>query len=181
MKTRFGKLSIVGPSISKRIKGRSIRFVAVSCDCGILKEVRLGNLISGRTNSCGCLGSQKSGGRLRTHGQSSTLLYSKWCSMHNVAKATKCRIGKDTQSEESQSVLNGHLLRRLRKIWEKCHPLLTRWIESTMTLDIQKRIADGLQMRSNPTTKRQTCLLNMMEKRRPLLNGQEKNRFVVEP
>ena len=89
MKTRFGKLSIVGPSISKRIKGRSIRFVSVSCDCGILKEVRLGNLISGSTNSCGCLGSEKSGGRLRTHGQSSTLLYSKWCSMHERCKGYK--------------------------------------------------------------------------------------------
>lgn len=91
MKTRFGKLSIFGNPFSKRIKGKSILFTLVVCDCGIAKEVRIGNLMSGSTNSCGCLGSKKSGERLRTHGQSATLLYSRWCSMHERCKGYKKR------------------------------------------------------------------------------------------
>jgi hypothetical protein len=91
MKTRFGKLSIFGSPFSKRIKGKSVMFTMVVCDCGIAKEVRIGNLTSGSTNSCGCLGSKKKRERLRTHGQSATLLYSRWCSMHERCKGYKAQ------------------------------------------------------------------------------------------
>jgi hypothetical protein len=91
MRTRFGKLSIFGCQFSKKIKGKSVLFTMVVCDCGIAKEVRIGNLISGSTNSCGCMGSKKSGERLRTHGQSATLLYSRWCAMHERCKGYKDR------------------------------------------------------------------------------------------
>ena len=61
----------------------------VICDCGTSKEVRIGNLISGSTNSCGCSGRKKSSERLKTHGQSGTELYSRWCAMHDRCKGYK--------------------------------------------------------------------------------------------
>jgi len=91
MKTRFGKLSIFGPQFSKRINGKSVMFTMVVCDCGVAKEVRIGNLTSGSTNSCGCLGSKKSSERLMTHGQSGTDLHSRWSAMHERCKGYKER------------------------------------------------------------------------------------------
>lgn len=43
--------------------------VVVRCDCGTEKQVRLCNLRSGRTTSCGCLQRELAAARATTHGE----------------------------------------------------------------------------------------------------------------
>ena len=49
---RFGRLEVIGIT-DKHYKGG--KFIVCKCDCGNIKEIRSGNLISGNTRSCGCL------------------------------------------------------------------------------------------------------------------------------
>lgn len=57
------------------------------CDCGRIKRVRKGNLVSGTVKSCGCYNSEKSRDRMKnnrigmTHGMSKTRLYRIWMAM----------------------------------------------------------------------------------------------------
>ena len=75
---RYGRLLVIGHShtCSKGIARMSVR-----CDCGSDRTVRLGDLKSGRTTSCGCLKLEKHRSRLTTHGNSKSALYAVWCSM----------------------------------------------------------------------------------------------------
>ena len=45
---KYGKMTVL--SYSERGK----KFVKCKCDCGVEKEVELGNLTQGGTKSCGC-------------------------------------------------------------------------------------------------------------------------------
>lgn len=65
--------------VRKTKSGTRASFVLVKCSCNdeTTKEVRLGNLRSGRTKSCGCLGRE----RTTTHGQHASRLYGIWTSM----------------------------------------------------------------------------------------------------
>jgi hypothetical protein len=57
---RFARWSVLDPSD---------RFnVLVHCDCGTEKRVTASNLVTGSSRSCGCLRSETSAKRLRTHG-----------------------------------------------------------------------------------------------------------------
>jgi len=53
-----------------------------TCDCGQQTECRLGNLRKGHTTSCGCLASEVTSARVKTHGECGrTTEYSSW---HNM-------------------------------------------------------------------------------------------------
>ena len=60
------------------------------CDCGNTTIVLGGNLQSGNTKSCGCLGSEltASGQRTKKHGKTGTRLYRIWHAMRNRCHAT---------------------------------------------------------------------------------------------
>lgn len=72
---RFGRL-VVCEYAGKR---RSLESLwNCRCDCGSDTTVGVGGLRSGHTVSCGCLRSEKSGARRRTHGKSDHPLYWTW-------------------------------------------------------------------------------------------------------
>lgn len=75
---RFG--SLVVSSFSRKCEHSIARF-NVTCDCGNEKEIRLADLKSGRTLSCGCRRNKNNSDRLTTHGGTGTKLYDVWCSM----------------------------------------------------------------------------------------------------
>lgn len=56
--TRFGRLTVIGEARSRFRSGRNRRFVSCQCSCGSEVEVWYKSLISGQTNSCGCLSSE---------------------------------------------------------------------------------------------------------------------------
>jgi hypothetical protein len=80
---RFGRL--VAKSKCDHIGGNRIRYLC-ECDCGKTKEVDVKSLKNGMTRSCGCLRSETTSARVRTHGQSGinskTPTYQSWCDMH---------------------------------------------------------------------------------------------------
>lgn len=52
------------------------------CDCGKQKEVLLGNLLRGKSRSCGCLRGEESAKRLTTHGRAGSAgAYKSWSHM----------------------------------------------------------------------------------------------------
>lgn len=75
---RFGRLLVV--SRADRIK-RLARWNCI-CDCGNQIIVYEGHLKSGATKSCGCLNSEKTSQRFKTHGKTNTRLFSIWQNMH---------------------------------------------------------------------------------------------------
>ena len=89
---KFGHLKVVGFGGYKRyganLRNRSIMWTC-ECECGSVRDYRVGNLRSGRSTQCvACRRKRASGGR-RTHGQSKTPTYATW----NQAKVagTLCR------------------------------------------------------------------------------------------
>lgn len=88
MKTKIGdefhRLTIIEffrekPTGSKKI----IKFAICSCRCGITKTVRVSDLQSGKTKSCGCLKNELTSKRFTTHGHSikNKRLYNIWRGM----------------------------------------------------------------------------------------------------
>lgn len=53
---RFGKLTVIAQDKTCAKKGDGTYWIC-SCDCGQIKSVRKGNLVSGNVKSCGCLSS----------------------------------------------------------------------------------------------------------------------------
>jgi hypothetical protein len=79
---RFGRLTAIGATRRERdISGRSLLVWECRCDCGQTTETRSCNLLSGDTESCGCLERDTLIKRNKTHGQSKTLTYRKWGAM----------------------------------------------------------------------------------------------------
>lgn len=77
---RFGRLTVVAVS-SEREKGGNAMWIC-RCDCGNITHPISGNsLKKGDTKSCGCLQSEKSAERRKTHGMRNTRLYHIWVSM----------------------------------------------------------------------------------------------------
>lgn len=71
----FGLLTV----IEKVNNSRPIRwYCKCSCDSGIIKPYRAGDLKSGDIVSCGCIGRKLSSERLKTHGLSRTKQYNWW-------------------------------------------------------------------------------------------------------
>jgi hypothetical protein len=82
---RFGRLLVVAFAGVSRNR-QSIWLVR--CNCGIQREVIAGSLISGQTQSCGCLEDENRhqnlraiAERRRTHGMTDTRTYRSWTSM----------------------------------------------------------------------------------------------------
>lgn len=70
---RFGRLAVI--EILGVMNGA--RRCICLCDCGNRKEVRLGNVMTGRTRSCGCLEREA---RIK-HGKAESPEYRIWCAM----------------------------------------------------------------------------------------------------
>lgn len=71
------------------VSGQRVAWVLVQCSCSdqTVKEVRLTNLRSGRTTSCGCLLRE----RHTTHGEHKTRLYGIWAQMKHRTTSMKVR------------------------------------------------------------------------------------------
>jgi hypothetical protein len=81
---KFGRMSIVSDEGLKGDKsGKRRRMLLCACDCGREKEVRMEDVVNGRTTSCGC--------SRGSHGKSNTREYGIWagmigrCSNKNIA------------------------------------------------------------------------------------------------
>jgi hypothetical protein len=74
---RFGRLTVIGQA---NVLSRSVIW-KVLCDCGTKKLVSQGNLLNGRTNSCGCLNIEKIIERNTKHGKFDTPEYQVWRDM----------------------------------------------------------------------------------------------------
>lgn len=61
--------------------GNKKRMVEVLCECGVVKNVRLEEVLSGGTKSCGCYNLEKAGKSLITHNLSGTRLHRIWKDM----------------------------------------------------------------------------------------------------
>lgn len=70
---RFGRL--LAESYAGKSKWKCL------CDCGAVIEVCRSNLITGTTESCGCLHREQLGNRVRSHGMTKTPTYVAWCNM----------------------------------------------------------------------------------------------------
>lgn len=84
---RFGRLEVT-EALGKR-KRESLW--GVRCDCGTVKQITRGNLLSGRVNSCGCLNREKLRERSITHGMAGTRIYRVYHSMWS-----RCYLTTDT-------------------------------------------------------------------------------------
>lgn len=82
---RFGRLIVVELALRERSDGRRRTRVLVRCDCGNSKEVWGYNLLSGNTQSCGCLHKEGVSRRMTTHGGSrdDRRLFRLWKSMRD--------------------------------------------------------------------------------------------------
>jgi hypothetical protein len=79
---RFGRLAIIEelPKIHYPSGGHARQFECL-CDCGKTTTVLMGNLRSGKTQSCGCFNSEVASNTRTSHGQTDTPEYAVWCTM----------------------------------------------------------------------------------------------------
>ena len=75
---KFGRLTVI--SRAENGKTGQPRWNC-KCDCGGETTVWKGNLLSGRTKSCGCLNKELAAARHRTHGMFRTPIYKIWAAM----------------------------------------------------------------------------------------------------
>lgn len=84
---RFGRLFVV-KMVDDRTKCGEIKYLC-KCECGNEKIIVGTSLKNGSSKSCGCILSEETSRRSRTHGQSNTRLYRIWhgmldrCNNHN--------------------------------------------------------------------------------------------------
>lgn len=74
---RFGMWEALEGSGGKDAKGK----ILCRCDCGTVRQVRVGNLVQGLTTGCGCKRLEGNAARLRKHGHKSDRLYQTWVDM----------------------------------------------------------------------------------------------------
>lgn len=67
---------------------RSVLFCTVKCECGIVKDTFLYDVLHGKSRSCGCINDIATGRRSMTHGYSNSNTYSIW-------QGIRCRIFND--------------------------------------------------------------------------------------
>jgi hypothetical protein len=78
---KFGRLTVLSENGSIREKTGTTKLWLCRCDCGKEVSVRAGNLLQGRSLSCGCLRTERVVAANTTHGMSSTRIYKVWASM----------------------------------------------------------------------------------------------------
>lgn len=96
---QYGMLLVLSEAERQRkLSGASVRVFLCKCTCGTVKSVRLSNLRSGSTVSCGCFHKALASETLRAaatkHGQSNTAVYRVWQSMKR-----RCHDAKDASYE----------------------------------------------------------------------------------
>jgi hypothetical protein len=77
----FGRWTVVG---EPKVQTKSRRVVTCQCECGVVRDVFVSNLLRDdekRSQSCGCLKLEKSTERLTTHGRTNSREYSVWAGM----------------------------------------------------------------------------------------------------
>lgn len=77
----FGYLTVIGDSFSVRRWNRSIRYAPTRCICGNEQDILVNSLRIGKVQSCGCYRQEVTGNRARTHGNSHSILYTRWSNM----------------------------------------------------------------------------------------------------
>ena len=79
---RFGRLTVVslGESL-RRANGKTRRRWNCVCECGNDVLVRTDSLLSGGTQSCGCLQRERASETMKTHGGADSRLYNVWCTI----------------------------------------------------------------------------------------------------
>lgn len=75
---RFGKLLVVG--LGSPTKSGQKTWLC-NCSCGSAKEIRHGDLMNGKSSSCGCSHKEMLQNRSRIHGMSRKPIYNTWVSM----------------------------------------------------------------------------------------------------
>lgn len=83
---KFTRLQVVGRAPPQQ---DGALWWSCQCDCGVIIKVRGADLKRGFTQSCGCLNSETTAMRNRTHGLSHTRLYRIWQAMHDRASNPK--------------------------------------------------------------------------------------------
>lgn len=83
---RFERWLVIGNS-------EKYRYYTCVCDCGKQKDVYAGNLVNGKSKSCGCLSVEMTKERESTHGMSNTKTYAAYGSMLSRTK------GQSTNSD----------------------------------------------------------------------------------
>ena len=73
---RFGRLVVLEP-LARRSSNGSVRWQC-RCDCGNVGDHKRDDLLSGGSESCGCLRRELLQKRMRTHGLSKTPMYKVW-------------------------------------------------------------------------------------------------------
>ena len=74
---KFGRLT----GVERRGSKNKDTLWLFDCECGNQKIIRLDDVRSGRTKSCGCFNSENTGNRFRKHGLRQTHEYNVWCWM----------------------------------------------------------------------------------------------------
>jgi hypothetical protein len=102
---QFGGLIIIKIIVNQNIR---LRKVTARCECGTIKDYFLGNILSGKTNSCGCRNRLSSADRFRkynksrplknnTNGLSEHPIYNVWSGMisrcYDLNDISYCRYG----------------------------------------------------------------------------------------
>jgi hypothetical protein len=85
----FGRLTILGEA--GRAPGERERLVSCRCICGTVITVRLPNLRSGHTRSCGCHRDDVARVRSTKHGNSQSREYTRWSNMKARCSNPKIR------------------------------------------------------------------------------------------
>lgn len=76
---RFNRWTVLSEDDTKK------RYLICKCDCGMIKSVYKGNILGGKSKSCGCLSAELAKVRERVHGMSYTPTWNVWRSMINRA------------------------------------------------------------------------------------------------
>lgn len=78
---RFERLVVISET-DERTKCGEVKYLC-KCDCGNTKVIIGTSLRNGNTRSCGCLISEGTSERAKTHGMSKTRIYKIWAGMHD--------------------------------------------------------------------------------------------------
>ena len=114
---RFGRLTVIG--VVPGEKGKQKKWECV-CDCGNKTEVVYTSLMSGNTQSCGCLKTERLRQRCTTHNMRHKRLYSIWCDMRKRCK---------NESEQNYYLYGGRGIEVCDE-WQKFEPF-KEWAYAT--------------------------------------------------
>lgn len=77
---KINRLTVIDGHTGVKSKARMCRCL---CECGVIKEFQISNILLGKSKSCGCLSRQVTISRNKTHGKSKSPEYAVWSRMHS--------------------------------------------------------------------------------------------------